>query len=61
MHHAIGCHLAYSRTAALRHRVRSDTRTGGVPGTARARQPAVAGNAPRSLSRRRPAARPART
>ena len=43
LHHAISYYLAHARTAALRHHVRSDTWTRGVPGTAQAGQPAVAG------------------
>ena len=45
MRQAISYYLAHARTAALR-RIRSDTRTGGVPGTAQAGQPAVAGSDP---------------
>jgi hypothetical protein len=46
MHHALSCHLAQARTAALRHRARSDTWTGAFSGTAQAAQPAVAGGVP---------------
>jgi hypothetical protein len=60
MHQAIGYHLAHARTAALRHDARSDTRSRGVPGTAYATQPAVAGNDPLAESAPR-AARPPRT
>ena len=43
---AISFHLAHARTAALCHDARSDTWADGVPGTAQAGQPAVAGNTP---------------
>jgi len=46
MHHTISFHLAHARTAALCHDARSDTWADGVPGTAQAGQPAVAGNTP---------------